>query len=64
MFLGVWDQPWFRGTFLWKWHPDAGACASWWERRWPERMQRDFTPQGKPALEVSQEFYGRGRASP
>ena len=61
-FERVWGQPWFGGTFLWKWHPDPNAPASWWDRRRPDRHQRDFTPQGKPALEVVREFYGQGRA--
>lgn len=48
MFESVWEQPWFGGTFIWKWHPLL---------RRPERAERDFTPQGKPALEVVREFY-------
>ncbi len=59
MFTSLWSQPWFRGTFLWKWHPDPAARDSWWRRRAPDRIQRDFTPQGKPALEVVREFYSR-----
>jgi hypothetical protein len=48
MFESVWSQPWFGGTFIWKWHPYL---------RRPERAARDFTPQGKPALEVIRAWY-------
>lgn len=57
MFESFWNEPWFGGTFLWKWHPDLEGRASrgrWWR---PDRVPRDFTPQGKPALEVVREFY-------
>ena len=63
MFESVWSQPWLGGTFLWKWHPDPAARSSWWQREGPDRIQRDFTPQGKPALEVVREFYAGGRAT-
>lgn len=54
MFASVWDQPWFGGTFVWKWHPGLGAAG-------PAvgRAQGDFTPQGKPALEAIRERYSR-----
>ncbi len=61
MFESLWNQPWFGGTFLWKWHPDLAPGAAhppWWH---PGRMQRDFTPQGKPALDVVREFYRERR---
>jgi hypothetical protein len=40
-------RDWFGGTFVWKWHPgiDPRAAPS-------ARRLRDFTPQGKPALDV------------
>ena len=52
MFACVWDQPWFGGTFVWKWHPWLGSTE-------PAvgRAQRDFTPQGKPALDAIRERY-------
>ncbi len=54
MFASVWDQPWFGGTFVWKWHPGLGAAG-------PAvgRELRDFTPQGKPALAAIRERYLR-----
>jgi len=54
MFASVWDQPWFGGTFVWKWHPRLGAAG-------PAigRALRDFTPQGKPALAAIRERYLR-----
>jgi hypothetical protein len=50
LFETFWDAPWFGGTFVWKWHPTV---------RRPERWARDFTPQGKPALEVLRAWYAR-----
>jgi hypothetical protein len=44
MFRSVWDRPWFRGVFVWKWFPlyDTRRSAS----------DNNFTPQGKPAEAV------------
>jgi hypothetical protein len=53
MFESLWHRPWFAGSFVWKWHPDLGAG------RPAGRRERDFTPQGKPALEVIRLFYAR-----
>ena len=52
MFEALWDKPWFGGTFVWKWHPSAAAAA---------RHDRDFTPQGKPALAVIRTYYAAPR---
>jgi len=44
-----WDQPWFAGGFLWKWHTDhqrAGGPAN-----------TRFTPQNKPAERSIRERY-------
>lgn len=49
-FTQVWSQPWLAGAFLWKWYPQL-----------PKRhhnIATDFTPQGKPALEVVRQYYG------
>ncbi len=54
MFASVWDKPWFGGVFVWKWHPALGAPDAA-----PERHARDFTPQGKPALDVIRAYYHR-----
>lgn len=48
MFETFWTKPWFGGTFVWKWHP---------ARRSNPRSDRDFTPQGKPALSVIKAYY-------
>jgi len=49
LFDAWWDQPWFGGTFVWKWHPRLEGGYG--------RRERDFTPQGKPALEVIRARY-------
>ena len=54
MFASVWDRPWFGGAFVWKWHPELGAPPAP-----PVGRERDFTPQGKPALEVIRSYYKR-----
>jgi len=54
MFASVWDRPWFGGAFVWKWHPELGAPTAP-----PVGRERDFTPQGKPALEVIRSYYKR-----
>jgi hypothetical protein len=48
MFETFWRKPWFGGSFVWKWHPAARAKG---------RDDRDFTPQGKPALSVIKAYY-------
>jgi len=47
-FAAFWTKPWFAGIFVWKWHPVPRSS---------ERTERDFTPQGKPALSVIRSFY-------
>lgn len=41
------EHDWFGGTFVWKWHPGVDPRAEPSARR-----AADFTPQGKPALDV------------
>ena len=48
MFETFWRRRWFDGCFVWKWHPSP---------RSPGRADRDFTPQGKPALAVIKAYY-------
>jgi hypothetical protein len=55
MFETFWSKPWFDGTFIWKWHPHV---------RDGERSERDFTPQGKPALSVIKDYYAGVAAAP
>lgn len=43
------NRKWFKGGFVWKWH-----CGDLHKRQ----AGVDFTPQGKPALNVIRRFYG------
>jgi len=52
LFDSLWSRPWFDGTFIWKWNPYLGAG-----RHPSAEVERDFTPQGKPALEVIRKYY-------
>ena len=56
LFESMWEHPWFGGLFVWKWHSRLGDAAPA-----SGRFERDFTPQGKPALGVIRGFY-RDRA--
>ena len=50
LYLEIWDEPWFAGGFLWKWHHNHKESGG------PENNQ--FTPQNKPAEAVVKRFYG------
>ncbi|UOG76459.1 hypothetical protein MTX78_07625 [Hymenobacter tibetensis] len=52
MFETFWGQPWFRGTFIWKWYPGLQADG-------PAHRHLDFTPQHKPAEQVMAQWYGK-----
>ncbi len=52
LFESLWGRSWFEGTFIWKWNPRLAATE-----RPAGAAERDFTPQGKPALEVIREYY-------
>ena len=54
LFDTFWGREWFGGTFIWKWNPYLGAGKR------SADTERDFTPQGKPALEVIREYYRMG----
>src|SRR5262249_4272137 len=54
MFEALWDKAWLGGVFLWKWHPRLVDGYG--------RAGKDFTPQGKPALDVVRSFYRRDAA--
>jgi hypothetical protein len=45
-----WDKPWFYGVYWWFWgaHPKMGG-----------ELNRNFTPQNKPAQEVVKEWYNK-----
>jgi hypothetical protein len=54
LFDSFWGREWFEGTFIWKWNPYLGGGKR------SADTERDFTPQGKPALEVIREYYRMG----
>jgi hypothetical protein len=48
----VWNQSWFAGGFLWKWHQNTNSGG----------LDDDqFTPQNKPAEKVIRKYYGKFR---
>lgn len=49
LFREVWEQSWFNGGFLWKWHANHQKAGGNHDNR--------YTPQNKPAEKVIQEFY-------
>lgn len=53
LFETFWDEPWFAGGFLWKWHEHP-------KRGGPD--DKRYTPQNKPAEEIIREWYGRKSA--
>jgi hypothetical protein len=58
MFESFWPSPWFGGAFVWKWR--SGLSPSLLP---PAPLDRDFTPQGKPALDVIRRYYRGDPAS-
>ena len=52
MFETFWRQPWFQGTFIWKWYPGLQPDG-------PAHRHLDFTPQHKPAEQVMAQWYGK-----
>jgi hypothetical protein len=51
LFESFWDQPWFAGGFSWKWF-DSHSHGD-------VPMETEYTPQGKPALQVLEQWYSR-----
>lgn len=49
-FQSLWEEPWFAGGFLWKWHLTTRGAQS---------NKTRFTPQGKPAEKVIAKWYGK-----
>ena len=49
LYESLWDEDWFSGGFLWKWH-----LTSWGA----EANKTRFTPQGKPAEKIIAKWYG------
>ncbi|NND93330.1 MAG: glycoside hydrolase [Flavobacteriales bacterium] len=48
LYASVWNEPWFAGGFLWKWH-----CKGHLEGD----RSADYTPQNKPTLELIESVY-------
>jgi len=49
MLRSVWDKPWFKGAFVWKWFPHYDTSRS--------AQDNNFTPQGKPAEKILSLWY-------
>ena len=50
LFQSFWNEEWFAGGFLWKWHINP-------EARW-NRIEKAFSPQNKPAMNTIRKWYG------
>jgi hypothetical protein len=51
LFRAFWERDWFAGVFLWEWDADLRADSDL-------TQDDDYTPQGKPAMEVLRRWYG------
>ncbi|HAD96153.1 MAG TPA: glycoside hydrolase [Cryomorphaceae bacterium] len=51
LFETFWEQPWFAGGFIWKWHPDHEHAGG------PQNNR--FTPQNKPVAQTIAKWYFR-----
>jgi len=49
LFCRFWSEPWFRGGFLWKWHPNHSSAGGLQNNR--------FTPQNKPVEQIITDVY-------
>lgn len=49
LFNTFWDEPWFKGGFLWKWYPDLYRNL--------DSQNSDYTPQKKPVEKIIRERY-------
>lgn len=49
IFESFWEEPWFRGGFLWKWYPESQISN--------DKLNSDYTPQQKPVELIIQEWY-------
>lgn len=47
-YTAIWNQPWFAGGFVWKWYCNSDSGG---------KTNSDYTPQGKPALEIIKKVY-------
>ena len=50
LYQTYWDEPWFAGGFIWKWHLEGDNGGE---------NDAHFTPQGKPALKVIESWYAK-----
>lgn len=48
----VWEETWFSGALLWKWHHHQEAFY--------DERKIDYTPQGKPAEAIIRQWYRHG----
>lgn len=48
LYQAFWQEKWFGGGFLWKWF-----------YKMPRREDTDFSPQGKPAMDVVKQWYAK-----
>lgn len=49
LFLTFWNEPWFKGGFMWKWYSNHDRENS--------MFKSDYTPQGKPVENIIKEWY-------
>ena len=49
LFTSVWEKPWFKGGFLWKWYPNIRGDM--------DNYNSDYTPQFKPVEKVIKDWY-------
>ncbi len=53
MFEVFWNQPWFQGAYVWKWHPARLNVP-------PDKVLfESFSPQGGPAMDVIRQWYAQ-----
>lgn len=50
LYQSFWNEKWFAGGFLWKWHIDPDS-------RW-NRIEKAFSPQNKPVMNTIRKWYG------
>lgn len=49
LFQSFWEEPWFKGGFLWKWYPNQRGTL--------DANNSDYTPQYKPVEKIIREWY-------
>lgn len=49
LYQAVWPKAWFKGGFLWKWHPRHQQAGG--------KQDASFTPQRKPAEQLIKSYY-------